>query len=298
MILRLSAPSKTFLTGEYAVLKGGPALVLNTMPRFELRVRPGQGSWSGFPVGSPAHAWLEQRRPLLDKYNLEFVDPHAGAGGFGASGAQFLLAHCFTSLLQTGVSGLVGGPDLKAVWNDLQVLSEGRGSGADVLAQAAGQVAQLNMNAREAKALAWPYPELDFCIVRTGQKIATHEHLSRLASKPLEALVPLAQECVSAFGHQSGLGFAQTVGAYARALRELGWQSEESSRRTALLEAQDWCLAAKGCGALGADTLLFIYRRGFESLVAEFLATQGWPVAARSCDLASGLQLNWGADAH
>lgn len=37
MTIALSAPSKTFLVGEYAVLRGGPALLLNTSPRFRLR---------------------------------------------------------------------------------------------------------------------------------------------------------------------------------------------------------------------------------------------------------------------
>ena len=57
MTLTFSAPSKTFLSGEYAVLNGNPALVLNTGPRFHFCVPPAvtvrsAGSRSNRPHGS------------------------------------------------------------------------------------------------------------------------------------------------------------------------------------------------------------------------------------------------------
>ena len=38
-IIEISCPAKTFILGEYAVLDGGPALVLNTAPRFVCRIQ-------------------------------------------------------------------------------------------------------------------------------------------------------------------------------------------------------------------------------------------------------------------
>lgn len=58
--MKILCPSKTFLVGEYAVLAGGPALLMATPPCF---------SWD----------------------NEGFYDPYDGKGGFGASGAEFAI---------------------------------------------------------------------------------------------------------------------------------------------------------------------------------------------------------------
>src|SRR5665213_3933088 len=126
MNIHFSAPSKTFLTGEYAVLCGGPALVLNTSPRFELKAVRGEFGVAGIPDGSPASQWIKQRAPLLADWKIEFSDPHQGQGGFGASSAQFLFVHALTTLLQISVSRAVEGLDLPALLADFKVLSGGQ----------------------------------------------------------------------------------------------------------------------------------------------------------------------------
>jgi len=69
--MKILCPSKTFLLGEYAVLNGGPAILLATEPYFE---------WE----------------------NNHFKDPYQGKGGFGASGAKFVFKmfqeNCFDAL--------------------------------------------------------------------------------------------------------------------------------------------------------------------------------------------------------
>lgn len=291
MNFHMSAPSKTYLTGEYAVLVGGPALVLNTPPRFEftaVKQRSLAGPViKGIPEGSPASVWLRQRQPLLEGWTLEFKDPHQKRGGFGASGAQFLFCHTFTTMLQyTNSSPVLNAED---VFNDYQVCSGGVGSGADILAQLKGSVTSVDIKNVKADALAWPYPELGFAIVRTGTKLPTHLHLQNLKRDSLKELIGPAQDCVDSFGKSTWREFAGKVREYEAALRGLDLQVQ---RTTGLLEAfksQAWCLAAKGCGAWGADTILLMYEKGNGPEAAEFAETQGLPFV--TAELSTGLEV-------
>ncbi len=298
MTLCLSAPSKTFLAGEYAVLAGVPALIVNSEPRFELRVKFGTGKTQGIPRKSPAHLWLEQRAPLLSAYDLDFVDPHQGRGGFGASGAQFLLVHTLTSFLQLGFSEYVKGVRLNELWNDLQVLSQRSGSGADVLAQCVGGIARVVTKTQEARVLSWPYPQIDFAVLRTDQKINTHEHLQSLPQDCLQRLSPAAAACVESFGSQDESIFCQRLRVFANTLRDLGLQSPRALQLLAHIEDQPWCLAAKGCGAMGADTVMFLYPVSKRGEVKEFLAANNLKSEADVNHLSSGLRMEWSSDAN
>ncbi|MCC7440036.1 MAG: hypothetical protein IT285_00295 [Bdellovibrionales bacterium] len=99
----LSCPAKLFLTGEYAALWGGPALVAAVPARgFGLELAPVSGSRHvhAFAPGSPAARLIERAGTLSEGRALEFRfrDPWAGRGGWGASTAQFLLARAALAL--------------------------------------------------------------------------------------------------------------------------------------------------------------------------------------------------------
>lgn len=294
MTLRLSAPSKTFLTGEYAVLAGAPALILNTQPRFELIAQKvglvRDEAVLGIPPDSPADKWLKQREPLLQGWNLEFKDPHKGRGGFGASGAQFLLVHAFTTFLQRSFEHLE--EDAEDLWNDYQVLSGKTGSGADVLAQMSGGVARVEFKPVSSEAEEWPYPEIGFVIVRTGKKIATHEHLRAIDHSRVTPLLPMAVSCYEAFDTEPAETFLSHVARYAKTLRELEVQAPETLKMLAKFDAEEWCLVSKGCGAFGADTGLVFYPRESRREVTEFARTHGIEIAAFETDLSSGLEVH------
>lgn len=290
MKIDFSAPSKTFLAGEYAVLKGASALILSTTPRFELRAeRGGETSVRGIPAGSPAAKWLDQRAPLLRDWKLEFVDPHEGKGGFGASSAQFLFVHALTTLLQVSVSRAVSGLDLQALWNDFKVLGGGQASGADLLAQATGGVALVRGS--EAQVAAWPFPELEFAILRTGNKVATHTHLAALDYEPLERLVEPANWVTECFRHGSVEKFLQAIKAYSMALGELHLQAPSTLKLLSALEEQSWCKAAKGCGALGADTLLVFFAGEDRAAAGTYFAEA--KLERIPAELSEGLKMNW-----
>ncbi|HMN69649.1 MAG TPA: hypothetical protein PKC28_13995 [Bdellovibrionales bacterium] len=284
MILEFSAPSKTFLSGEYAVLNGGPALVLTTAPRFHLRAESGAGGVTGFHESSPAGRWLRQREPVWRGWKIAFHDPHKGRGGAGASGAQFLLAHAFTTRLQGGEFCL------RDAWNDYQVLTHGQGSGADVLAQGTGGVSRVDLRGPETHAFDWPYVDMDFLIVRTDRKMPTHEHLQTLDRSKLEDLVAPARDVTASFGHRPAKVFAQAVKSYGLALRELELQAPATLDWLKQFESRDWCWAAKGSGAMGADMLTVLLPIEARVKARQMMNSLGLEIMASSADLSAGLK--------
>src|SRR2546428_1248481 len=99
-----TAPSKSFFIGEYLALVGGRVLVAATLPQFELIVHSGQGRVRGIAAASPAGRWIATHPGFFNSTDIEFVDPHAGAGGWGASSAQFLM--CYAAARQGGADAI------------------------------------------------------------------------------------------------------------------------------------------------------------------------------------------------
>ena len=295
MILTLSAPAKTFLVGEYAVLAGGPALMLSTAPRFQLRVTRGETAVIGIPTGSPAARWLDARRPLLEDFALEFIDPYEGAGGLGASGAQFLMVHVLTTFLQSAFARTIDGPDLSALWSDYRALAAGGGSGADVLAQATGGVAEVDLTLTTARARPWPYPELGWTLVRTHRRVATHEHVATLAADTPSLFVRPAQECVEAFGAAPAEVFVSKLKVFTETIAEYGLRAETTANLIERLASEPWCLLAKGCGALGAEVILILHpsTERERERVREHLRRQSLHTIATDRDMTHGLEIQW-----
>ncbi len=291
MTLTFTAPSKTFLVGEYAVLGAAPALIINTTPRFALVATKGPTSFGDLHPDSAAGRWVKQRAPLLEGWNLEFQDPHNRQGGFGASSSQFIFVHCLTTYLQSSFAKITEVFDKQAVWNDHQVLTDHRGSGADVLAQIQGQIAYVDVSSQYTKGLSWPYPELSFGIVRTHQKIATHEHLKHVDRQQMSLLVRPAQACVESFGTSSSEVFVGRLKAFSNTLKEFSLQAPAALTLIRMFEEQPWCLLVKGCGALGADTILYIYPTEEKEKVAAFLKKQRLNLVATVADLSPGLEM-------
>ncbi len=129
----ISFPGKTFLIGEYAVLEGAPAILVNTKPRFlfsvkeEMQRKP-VGTLSSYEQSSlfskidtgekyhkkeplfkpmdsfhpqsPAGQWLKLYPDIARIYQIESRDPYFGKGGFGFSSAQFNLVYLLTRRLK------------------------------------------------------------------------------------------------------------------------------------------------------------------------------------------------------
>src|ERR1700729_3734074 len=96
--MKITIPSKTFLLGDYISLLGGPVLVLNTEPVFQCLLEKSSGDqtiphYFGIHPESTAGKFIQRFANDFAGYDLTFFDPHQGAGGFGASSAQFVMVY-------------------------------------------------------------------------------------------------------------------------------------------------------------------------------------------------------------
>lgn len=235
-------PSKTFLVGEYIALKGYPSLVLTGSPFFT-----GQAAKVGnVHPKSPAGRLLAGTG-----YELSFFDPHEGRGGFGASTAQFLMAYRLTQSVD-GWSHL-----LKTY---LELFSDQhRPSGMDLVAQSIGGI--VHCSPHLATSYRWPFRDLRPVIVPTGFKIPTHSHLESLDTTRIDykLLEHLAKKAIKAFIDSEPRGFALALQSYGESLEGMGFLAPETKDFIFSIKKDfQGIQAAKGCGAFGVDTALFL----------------------------------------
>lgn len=272
MSLSISVPGKTFLAGEYLALNEGPALLLATAPRYELRVRKGVGLTSGLHNESPAGSLIQKHPIFFNQFDLEFLDPHLGRGGWGASSAQYLA--CF-ALLQ-GRADNLDIQQLLKTYREVAWRQQGMPpSGADLIGQLKGQITYFNKKKLQAITHPWPFKDLGYFLIPTGQKIPTHVHLASLKSVATEKLHDAFQMVYQGFADGDRSRFVQGLQAYAE---ELSRQSWVHSSTLVLLEEfrhVPGVLAAKGCGALGADVILVIVEKDKATLFEALLKNDG-----------------------
>jgi mevalonate kinase len=263
-MFRLSVPSKSFIVGEYAALQGGPALLLNSTPRFALVVSEAS---SGSYLHSQAPKVMEELLPRLSltKYRMEFFDPHKGRGGFGASGAEILLLVALRRVLAK--LALEPFAILEEVEEIKRELGWTLGSGYDVLSQTTGLVSSIEKTSKKIESKDWPFPNLGWVLLRGPEKVATHSHLADVKIANSHELEKAAGFAVEAFRKKDEMEFLQGIANFYKELR-----SQELVHKNVLtivdeLIDVDGVLAAKGCGALGADMILVIYQKESENSV-------------------------------
>ncbi len=295
--MRIAVPAKTFVVGEYLVLKGGGALILSTAPFFELTVVPegesrpeGAGTLASEAIHpeSPAGRFLEEEGECFRDYQLGFVDPYQGMGGLGASSAQFLLLYAFRQhLSRKKIEPFHLLEEYRSfAWN-------GKGmapSGADVLAQWCGGLCFFHPSSRTLRSFSWPFAQLSYALIHTRQKLATHRHLADLHEVVVSDLEPLVQATLASIEEADEESFIRSVAHYGRALTAKGLRTEETGRVLARVALAPSILAAKGCGALGADVVLVLFPECDQQRAIEWLHNSGCYVITHGNQLASGLQ--------
>lgn len=254
----LKVPAKTFLVGEYAVLDPrGQALVLTHDPCFEVRT---PGTKRLFHPESPAGLYQSRHPEALTA--LEFVDPFLGQGGFGASTAEFLAVQ--------------EKPWSKETFLEYRELTGGRPSGADLGAQMLEGIVLSEPGRVEFTSYDWPFEDMSLLWFRTPGKVKTHEHLSALKSANLSALVELSEKCIEAFlAHQSG-PFRTSLNGFTQSLSEMNLQNEGALLLRARFMKTRGVLAAKGCGALGADVFLVLCEKAAKQQIQSEIESLGF----------------------
>lgn len=250
--MKLRCPSKTFLVGEYAVLNGGPCLLLATEPYF---------TWE----------------------NQTFLDPHRGLGGFGASGAKFV----FEAYLQ----GCLDAAHALKKFRD-SPLSTG-GSGADIVCQYTGGVTYFHPEKNIIEKLDWPFSDLSIFLIHTGHKILTHQHLekhSNIASLPLAQLQHVVQFVHRAILEKDSTLLLYGISQYHTELDKLGLICDNTHQLLQKIYQRSEVLAAKGCGALGADVILVVTSHQDNAVFKSWALQQDFNIVFSGNTFAHGIQ--------
>lgn len=249
-------PAKTFLLGEYAALQNLGALILTTTPCFELTLTH-HAELQGIHPDSPAGRWWRQANH--QNHGLRWYDPFNQRGGMGASSAQFVGAYQAAAYL----SGRTFSPPemLEAYWQCAWAGVGLRPSGYDVMAQSLFGCVSIHRQNEQCDSVLWNFPDLGFILCHTGNKLATHHHLLEATLSTnmmhLDTLVSFAKQ---AFVETDSSMLIAAVNAYHQALLQMNLVDTNTLQLMAALNHHSEILAAKGCGAMGADVVLLLVK--------------------------------------
>ena len=163
-------PSKTYLTGEYCILKEQKALIILTSPLFAVTIEECNDPTQAIDFNNiPVEQWAISR---LKNKIIQFFDPHNNKGGFGASSA------CFA-----GVWKYLN-PKKKPIQSLDEFLLVQQGSGGDVLSQLTGGVALIDKKNKQTISLQWPWKNICCSLFRTQKKLLPMNTLEKLSLMP------------------------------------------------------------------------------------------------------------------
>ncbi|MBC7456658.1 MAG: hypothetical protein H7235_00150 [Bdellovibrionaceae bacterium] len=268
--MKLLIPGKTFLVGEYAVLVGGKAPGVATEPYFvtdfsqQHMTTVHENSAAGLLLKSIGQTELEINS-VINSY---------GFGGFGQSTAEFIATWFHNHTVHdTDVPTF-----LKNIFNQYRELfdinsdlKKIKPSGADLITQLLGKVTYFDPEVIHSKSLNWIFPELEFDIISTGIKVATHDHLASLNLKSLEPLCEMTENVLSAYLSVNQNNFLAAMKQWSLKLIDLDLQHNHSLDLKQLLEKCPEVILAKPNGALGADTITVFYQSANKNQVREYL---------------------------
>lgn len=304
----IKIPSKTFVIGEYGVLKNGSAIVLTCEPYFKLEVQKGQNQ--GLPEGihpeSIAGKFYKKTSEKYKGLSLRFIDPYKGSGGMGRSSAEFLSLYA----LAYGIP--FEAMKAREVFRDLHESNRLLPSGVDIIAQSIGGVAMIDLSKNQGASKNWLLKDIGFFIIPTGEKIITHSHLESLKEEFFTELIEISNLSIRAYeqldtkGQTINIGindyvrafykpldqqgFIQTLRDYNATLWKKGLLSKTSRELCLELEKIPSVLVAKGCGAMGGDMVLVLfYTKDRDSLRSYIEDTMGKTIMATDRDIGQGI---------
>ncbi len=254
----ISLPGKTFLLGEYAVLKGSPCLIYTSPPHFHLEIKESaEHALMHIHPDSPAGRFYQDNLADFNHQQIIFLDEYQGLGGFGASSAQFLGLYQIAREHQNKPAQ--NKALLETYW---RYAYQGKGvkpSGADLLAQQMTGLIEVQPNIFSAQQHPWPFKDLKLYICHTGVKLQTHTHLEDInLSYDLSGLCSLVVKAQESLQRADSQAFIDAIKQYGESLDQLGLVTNHTQKILKHLLQADFVVAAKGAGAMGADTIVIL----------------------------------------
>lgn len=246
-------PGKTFIFGEYSALLGGSALVFNHNPCFKVKTVDGEGT--AFHPKSPVGKWMS----LHNIKNDFLFSTHYTQGGFGGSTAEFLGVYALNCEFN---HRLINPVTLLGEYKSLFTPPEGVPSGYDLLAQWKGGFCSIH-ESKIIESREWLFDDLDLCLFSTNNKLPTHDHLKNLALQNLDSLKVIAKSVMSKWLQNNQHDFLHELNNFAEELENKKLVDEKTNLLLAKIRSFPGVLACKGCGAMGADTILVIIEKKY-----------------------------------
>ena len=271
MAYNISFPGKTFLIGEYAVLENSSAILVNTKPRFYFFITSGE-CVNFFHPESPAGQWLNKYPQVGQSYHIESWDPYSGKGGLGLSSAQFNLVYLLWWILKGESPEKI---NLLKMWENYRSLefSGQKPSGVDIISQWVGKLCLFAPNPFYTCSIQWPFSDLDFFLIRTGIKLNTWEHLNQMQKGThFSHLSDLAGKAFTYIKNSNKEAFVATLIEYANCLEQQNLVHQKTLFFLNELKKIKLIVAAKGCGALGAEVIAIFFHPKDKETVRAILA--------------------------
>ncbi|MGE0634498.1 MAG: hypothetical protein AB7O96_18930, partial [Pseudobdellovibrionaceae bacterium] len=244
--------------------------------------------------------FYSENQDVFSSFSLEFTDPYEGRGGFGASTAQFAMLYALKTWKDTILLEPERQLDLRELLEDYKKQAwSGEGlppSGADLVAQVRGGLTYFEKNKSKLKSWSWPFSKLDFAVVPTGFKMPTHEHLRRLSANHFASLEGPVYSAVESLKSADQESFVRAIRAFRAELRKLELTATSTESLLKDLEKVPEVLAAKGCGAMGADVLMVFFEKDHRYKVLECLRGKNLYPVATSESLSDGIRIRLDGD--
>lgn len=303
-MIRLRIPYKTFILGEYAILDGGLCLGAATEPFFEMKFFKKMNSDQYLSIDappifhpdSPAGKFLLKNSAIFENVDFEYLDP-LGVGGFGASTAQYLSLLIFRECIwkKRNLSELTQPSSLQKIVDEYRALAVQDGarvpSGADLVVQLAGGLSWIDTSTWQVQKLNWPWAQASGFFVSTGHKLATHLHLQHLSQFNTKELFQVLEQSESAMKTNNFVDWLDSINDYASVLSSMGLVTTETG--LLLIQMRQWAgvLAAKGCGALGADVVFCVVQNEYQEEFVDLAERNELRIIATTENLSAGSQI-------
>jgi mevalonate kinase len=267
-------PSKTFLFGEYVAMYGGPALVALTEPLFSKDQQKRL-----HPDCLAAQFW---RRQTGQECTWGLNDPYHKKGGLGASSAEFLLAYRhFFDEQQIGLE------HLHQSYIACVAKDAGRPpSGYDLLAQTGFGCSLVESRPFKVSSFDWHFLDLGFVLIHTNKKLATHEHLKNVGvDLDWRRLMNSCEMGCDAYLNRDSEQWIKATHHFYQALLNQNLVTPYTQHLIAECQKDMPILAAKGCGALGADVIVLYVLKEQRLNVCEQLNQRNLEILATDAHL-------------
>lgn len=278
-------------------MEGAPAVLVNTKPRFCFEVREGKNFNSSFHPDSPAGQWLKKHPQI--KYHIKSYDPHNSQGGFGFSSTQFCLVYLLSKMLDEGrvlKEGQIPEINLLRMWKDYRSLNFNGPlpSGADALSQWVGQVCLFSPEPFNISALGWPFKDLNFFLIRTGVELNTWEHLKEIRNSGFSELTDIVKGALLSVKSKNAKEFILALNEYSACLEKKSLVHNNTSLLLNKMKKIKPVIAAKGCGAMGAEVVAVFFHPKDQREIESALI--GYSIIAHRGDLTCGVNIHKSKD--